>query len=487
MALTRVYAADIVKRERDDKGNLIVYGKATSPALDHDEQICDPTWLAEAMPSWFKSAANVREQHSNIAAGVGIDLERQDGDSWMLRSKVVDPVSAKKVEEGVLKGYSIGIKNARITKDKDAPGGRIVAGSIVEVSLVDSPCNPEALLTLAKSVNGECTFVEELAEGRGRVALQLAKDLVPDAEDGADDDESNDETADIDGAQSVIADLADLIISEATELKNGRQEEAYDISILMDAVCSMQRFLCREQQQDGQTDDGSDDVMYVGLADGADLVKGKYTAEQKRQMLREGKAIANADGDPSYPIGDKDDLDKAISAVGRGGAGHDAVRRHIIRNAKKLGASDQIPDTWNSDGSLKAAPAKAVEPDTTQAANLQVDAPAPAEEPTQTTTDKSVATDPTVDITEIVNKAVAQATSESTKALSAAQESIKALSDEVARLRDTPVPGGPMLLRPQDIPNTQQTQVERYKAIAFNTSDQSVRAAYNALAKAEDA
>jgi len=480
MTLTRVYAADIVKRERDDKGNLIVYGRATSPALDHDEQICDPTWLAEAMPAWFKSAANVREQHSNIAAGVGIDLERQDGDAWMLRSKVVDPVSAKKVEEGVLKGYSIGIRNARIQKDKDAPGGRIVSGSIVEVSLVDSPCNPEALLTLAKSVNGECAFVEELAEGRDRIALQLAKDMVPDADEPG--DEPNDETDDIDGAQAVIADLADLIISEANELKNGRQEEAYDISILMDAVCSMQRFLCREQQQDGQpADESDDDLVYVGLADGADLVKGKYSAEQKRQMMREGKAIPNADGDPSYPIGDKDDLGKAINAVGRGGAGHDAVRRHIIRAAKRLGASDQIPDTWNGDGSLKAAPAKAVEPDPTPAE------PAPIPEPTQTSVEKTVATVDEAAITEIVEKAVAKATGESGKALEAAQERMKALEAEVVRLQNVPVPGGPMLLRPQDIPSTRSTQADRYKALAAGAPTRDVRDAYNALAKAAEA
>lgn len=297
----------------------------------------------------------------------------------------------------------------------------------------------------------------------------------------AKDAPSYDESDDIDGATSVIADLADLIISEATELKAGRQEEAYDISLLMDAVCTMQQFLCREMSQDDGS--GADDGMTPLAQSVADeetdeLAKGKYTADQKRQMLREGKAIPNAKGQPSYPIGDKDDLGKAIDAVGHGNADHDAVRRHIIRAAKRLGASDQIPETWNSDGSIKAAPAKAVEPD-----------PAVTDEipSTQTTTDKTVATVEQVDITEIVNKAVAQATSEGAKALEAAQESVKALAVEVARLRDMPMPGGPMLLPPQQLPSTRSTEADRFKALAAKATDPSVRAAYHALLKAEQA
>jgi hypothetical protein len=82
-------------------------------------------------------------------------------------------------------------------------------------------------------------------------------------------------------------------------------------------------------------------------------VKGKYTAEQQREMLDKGEAYRNADGEPSYPIGDSEDLSNAIHAVGRGGAEHDAIRAYIIRRARALGHSDMIPDNWGSDGSLK--------------------------------------------------------------------------------------------------------------------------------------
>lgn len=71
------------------------------------------------------------------------------------------------------------------------------------------------------------------------------------------------------------------------------------------------------------------------------------------------KAVGHAMPDGSYPIETTDDLAKAIKAVGRGGADHDAIRKHIIAQAKRLKASDQIPDNWNPDGSLKGITASA--------------------------------------------------------------------------------------------------------------------------------
>ena len=156
--ITYVGIGDLTFKEAED-GSMFVYGLATDPTLDMDQQICDAGWLKSAMPQWFKTGANVREQHSNIAAGVGIELNA-DGDKWMLKSEVVDPVTQTKVRKGVLKGYSIGIKQAQVMKSDEAPNGVIVGGNIVEVSLVDRPANPSARIEIAKSVNGELTMTE---------------------------------------------------------------------------------------------------------------------------------------------------------------------------------------------------------------------------------------------------------------------------------------------------------------------------------------
>jgi len=149
----------IEKADRNADGTMTVYGKATDDSIDIDQQICDGDWLDRAMPHWFKSGGNIREQHSNIAAGVATDYEAK-ADGHYISALVVDPVSVKKVETGVLKGFSIGIKNPRVTRDKSAANGRIVDGQIVEVSLVDRPANPNCQLVLAKSASGDETVVQ---------------------------------------------------------------------------------------------------------------------------------------------------------------------------------------------------------------------------------------------------------------------------------------------------------------------------------------
>jgi hypothetical protein len=155
----------IEKSDKQPDGTLMVYGKATDDSVDIDQQICDAAWLDRAMPAWFKSGGNIREQHSSIAAGVAKEYEPK-ADGHYIMAHIVDPVSVKKVDAGVLRGFSIGIKSPRVVRDTKAVNGRIIDGQIVEVSLVDRPANPNCQLVLAKSVDGESSLVqvEELSE-----------------------------------------------------------------------------------------------------------------------------------------------------------------------------------------------------------------------------------------------------------------------------------------------------------------------------------
>jgi hypothetical protein len=168
--------AQIVKYDKNDDGTLMVYGKATDDTLDLDSQICDPKWLDEAMPRWFKSGGNIREMHGPSAAGIAKEYEAKS-DGHYIGVHVVDPLAAKKVETGVYQGFSIGIKSPRVVRDVKAANGRIVDGSIIEVSLVDRPANPSAKLILAKSVDGESTLiqVEELHEFKAPLPSDLFK------------------------------------------------------------------------------------------------------------------------------------------------------------------------------------------------------------------------------------------------------------------------------------------------------------------------
>jgi hypothetical protein len=176
MDFTTSYA-EIVKFEKQDDGTAFVYGKATDDTLDLDSQICDPKWLNDAMPRWFKSGGNVREMHGPSAAGIAKEYEAK-ADGHYIGVHVVDAMAVKKCETGVYQGFSIGIKSPRVIQDTKAANGRIIDGQIIEVSLVDRPANPSAKLILAKTVEGEPSLVQ-------------VEELVSKAEDDTDYEDIN--------------------------------------------------------------------------------------------------------------------------------------------------------------------------------------------------------------------------------------------------------------------------------------------------------
>lgn len=253
MTTTAVYA-EIVKHERNADGDLLVFGRATGPDLDLDQQICDPEWLGKAMPEWFK-IGNVREQHGSIAAGVGQEITELPDGGWDLKSLIVDPVSARKVERGVLKGYSIGIRNPKVVTDARAPGGRITSGEIIEVSIVDRPANPSCQLVLAKALKPGPHAVPPGSVDTARHLVKVeelhdrsAEPLAALTALGVDLGKGDRQARDITGAQDAIRCIAHLIQSEAQCLADGALVETVDIDLLLNAIKALGWFITREKE-----------------------------------------------------------------------------------------------------------------------------------------------------------------------------------------------------------------------------------------------
>lgn len=156
----------IARVEKDENGDLFVYGKATDGSVDSDEQIVDSDFTAKAIQDWLETGGNVRVQHSPYLypAGVGVEVEtNKDGGHWV-KSKVIEPTAKKLVEEGVLRAYSVGIAQPKIIRDNVAKNGRVVGGRIVEISLVDRPANANCAVKLVKAdTDGNAERVDELA------------------------------------------------------------------------------------------------------------------------------------------------------------------------------------------------------------------------------------------------------------------------------------------------------------------------------------
>jgi hypothetical protein len=224
------YAA-LVKADKNDDGTLTVYGKATDDTLDIDQQICDDSWLKNAMPEWMAAGGNVREQHSSIAAGVATEYEYKQGDGHYVRALVVDPVSVKKVETGVLKGFSIGIRSPRVVRDEKAAGGRIVGGTVVELSLVDRPANPNAKLMLAKAAeNGELMTIKQGVPTPKDVFANKSDEAEAPVEDAAVVEETVNAPAEVEApAEEVVAEVeapAEETVAEEVVAEPAVEEEA---------------------------------------------------------------------------------------------------------------------------------------------------------------------------------------------------------------------------------------------------------------------
>lgn len=289
----------IVKMEKTADG-LMVYGQAAGTGMDMDLQGFDKAYLKTAVPDWFKYA-NVREQHSQIAAGVGKELiVDATGDSYMLKALVVDPVTIKKVETGVLKGFSPGLKRGRVVKSDKFPNGLIVAGEMVEISLVDRPSDPKNMISICKSAGGATLFPRErkmewLTEDLHKSASATAIDVLDGEYEGADQDVT----------KAVVTEVADLLIAEAMMLKSAAADGtldggAYDIGGLINATNALVGFVDPDADgYPGMTDDFRDfmgksanvdtteDLVKAAVADLTKAFEARFEAQDAEiQRLR---------------------------------------------------------------------------------------------------------------------------------------------------------------------------------------------------------
>lgn len=68
-----------------------------------------------------------------------------------------------------------------------------------------------------------------------------------------------------------------------------------------------------------------------------------FSAEQRKKLAQSGVAMK----DGSFPIATKADLKNAVQAYGRA-SNKAAAKRHILKRAKALGATDMLPQDWKN-------------------------------------------------------------------------------------------------------------------------------------------
>lgn len=79
-------------------------------------------------------------------------------------------------------------------------------------------------------------------------------------------------------------------------------------------------------------------IMAAGTR--TDLYARNFSTKKRKALAKKGYAMK----DGSYPIVTKGDLENAVRAYGR--SPDEATKRHIIKRARALGATDMLPADW---------------------------------------------------------------------------------------------------------------------------------------------
>jgi len=266
----RLYG-QITKLEPHDDGTVKVTGVASSGATDSADERVSPAAMKAALPDYMRFGA-LREMHGMSAAGATLGAGVGEDGLTRIEAHVVDPLAVKKVKLGVYKGFSIG---GRVTaRDPDDP--KLITGlRLDEISLVDRPCNPEAVIemwkadaarppagpTIAPTNADVIAKAAEMAAAAGRPGRQAdyvlkARQLLTQAAVSHPDPSAALDEAELTvkrGARNSAADLA-------------RIQAAHDELVALGARCAAAH---DEDDADLDDDDADDDDDFDGDTDDA--------------------------------------------------------------------------------------------------------------------------------------------------------------------------------------------------------------------------
>lgn len=136
-----------------DEEQRMVFGYASTYNLDNQGDIVSREAIEKALPDYMRFA-NIREMHQLSAVGITREAEI-DEKGLYLAAHIVDDAAWNKVKAGVYKGFSIGGKLIKKVKNT------ITELRLSEISLVDRPANPEAVLEYWKADGAESVLQPE--------------------------------------------------------------------------------------------------------------------------------------------------------------------------------------------------------------------------------------------------------------------------------------------------------------------------------------
>lgn len=255
---------------------------------------------------------------------------------------------------------------------------------------------------------------------KAQALLEDLRALLPDlskADDGEDSGGEESEAADISGAKEAIAIIARLVQSEAEGLASGDMGEACDIGMLLDAVRALKWFIASEASEGVRGDDA------MMLADDADLLKAAAKNGGKLAPPFKKKDGAASDEDDAEDGNDGEGSDGEQGDDGKTGA-----KKKSAAKADAAPAGTELLTKADAEQAIREAVARAMAGDTTSA----------AEQPQ--TINKA-------ELEDMVKTLLAEARDADKERIEALSAQVAKQDAELAVIKATPIPGGPVLTR----------------------------------------
>ena len=292
----RLVYTRVVAEEPDKAGEIFDY----VPSKPYFEQWSRDQFEASA----GKSYGNVRAMHGKVAAGFFIEPLAFNDDGKYIDGaiKVSDDQEFRKCLDGTYVGVSIGgsyIEGSRKTEKIDGKDFTRYTAKPVEVSLVDSPCIPSAKFF-------------DVVKADGTVVKTAFR--PPELE--------------VSGTDEQVAEFAKLM---------------QDGGLTMADVIKTVKATTDAKTAEKATEDALLETI-------AEMEKREFNADERKQAAKTGAAMP----DGSFPIHTVGDLKNAIKAYGRA-KDKAAAKAHIIKRAKALKATAELPPDWTKDDGKKAA------------------------------------------------------------------------------------------------------------------------------------
>jgi hypothetical protein len=321
---------------RVDQEQRMVYGIAATDQLATDGYIVTKEAMQAAWANYM-TYANIREMHQDIAAGVVKEFSFED-DGVHIGVYVADDSTWAKVKAGVLKAFSIGAEALQKI------GNVITEIILYEISLVDRPADPGAVVTMFRGYNtrsannrGRSPKGKSMNGNLSRAGLAASKPIAPPApaasvleqtkrDDGGIlmDDNGDDSQQDaISALMDAFHNLESLTEQVSGHVGNGQTTDSV-LAHVQNAHRSLGRALTEHVKAATAYDPGEDshdetdaDVAGAGVEAGVEA-EGTPTSSQRAAKPVAGRASISRNGNGGLAA-QVAELTKAVGTLVRNG------------------------------------------------------------------------------------------------------------------------------------------------------------------------